>query len=676
MIANKDGGASPEPSEWSSSRHSTRHATLPHDALQSALERTSDWLLSRQCDEGYWVGELEGDTILESEYILLMAFLGREAEPVCHQVARFMLDHQLENGGWAIYPGGPTDVSASVKAYFALKLVGIAADDPAMARARQAILGAGGAHQCNSFTRFYLALLGQIGYDDCPCVPPELVLIPARFNFSLSAMSAWTRTIVVPLSIMSYFKPVRVLPEGRGIAELFRDDLDWPSRRTARWFSWTNFFLAVDGVFKWLDRRVPDAWRQPAVRAAHRWMLEHCENTDGLGAIFPPMVYSIIALRCLNYDLESPAVEWAVKQLDDLHIAENDRIRVQPCLSPVWDTAIAMISLADAKVPSDHPAWSRAVQWLLEKEVRHPGDWRIRRPGIEPTGWHFQFHNAFYPDLDDSAMVLLALERSPLADQPEVRAASQRGVDWLLSMQNRDGGWAAYDVDIDNQVLTRLPFADHNAMLDPSCADITARVIELLGTLGYRADHPSITRALDYLFRTQEPEGCWYGRWGVNYIYGTWQVLQGLSALEFPMDHPAIRHAVDWLESTQQPSGAWGETCRSYDEPALKGTGEATPSQTAWGTLGLIAAGRALGPAVRRGIDYLVSAQLPDGSWNESSFTGTGFPRVFYLRYHLYRVYFPLMAMARYQSALDLQIGRSHPALACRIPAQPLSLDL
>ncbi len=675
MIANRDGGVSPNPSEWSSSRHSTRHASFPRDALQSALERTSDWLVSRQHDQGYWVGELEGDTILESEYILLMAFLGREGEPVCQQVARFMLDQQLEDGGWAIYPGGPTDVSASVKAYFALKLVGIAADDPAMERTRQAILAAGGAHQCNSFTRFYLALLGQIGYDECPCVPPELVLIPSHFSFSLSAMSAWTRTIVVPLSIMSYFKPVRVVPEDRGIAELFRSDLGWPSRRTARWFSWTNFFLAVDGVLKWLDRRIPAAWRKRAVKEAHRWMLEHCENTDGLGAIFPPMIYSIIALRCLDYDLESPEVRWAVKQLDDLHIAENDRVRVQPCLSPVWDTAIAMISLADAKLPSDHPAWTRAVGWLLEKEVRNPGDWRIRRPGVEPTGWHFQFHNAFYPDLDDSAMVLLALKRSPLADRPAVRAASQRGVDWLLSMQNRDGGWAAYDVDIDNQVLTRLPFADHNAMLDPSCADITARVIELLGTLGYRADHPSIARALDYLLRTQEPEGCWYGRWGVNYIYGTWQVLQGLRALEFPMDHPAIERALGWLESTQQLSGAWGETCKSYDEPALKGTGEPTPSQTAWGTLGLIAAGRALSPAVRRGIDYLVRAQLPDGSWNESFFTGTGFPRVFYLRYHLYRVYFPLMAMARYRSALEIELGRTSPALACRIPAQPLSLE-
>ena len=559
MIANKDGGVLPRTSDWSTSRRSSRAAILPRrcpDDVPWNEPATGFW--RGRTDEGYWVGELEGDTILESEYILLMAFLGRESDPVCLRCARYIQDHQKSDGGWAIYPGGPTEISASVKAYFALKLVGISPDDPAMVRARQAILDAGGAHQCNSFTRFYLALLGQIGYDECPCVPPELVLIPSRLGFSLSAMSAWTRTIVVPLSIMAYFKPVRSLPAELGIAELFRGDRGQPSRRTARWLSWTNFFLGVDRVLKGLDRWVPAAWRQPGIRAAHRWMLEHCENTDGLGAIFPPMVYSIIALRCLDYDLDSPTVQWAMNQLDDLHIAEDDRVRVQPCLSPVWDTAIASIALADAQVPADHPAWARAVEWLLAKELRDPGDWQIRRAGVEPTGWHFQFRNAFYPDLDDSAMVVLALNRSPLASDPAVAAATRRGVNWLLSMQNRDGGWAAYDVDIDNQVLTQLPFADHNAMLDPSCADITARVLELLGTLGYRADHPSVARALDYLWSTQEPEGCWYGRWGVNYIYGTWQVLQGLKALDFPMDHPALVRAVEWLESGAAALGSVG----------------------------------------------------------------------------------------------------------------------
>jgi squalene-hopene/tetraprenyl-beta-curcumene cyclase len=674
MIANTDGGVSPQPANRLTSRRS--RGSVPHqDTLESAVVRTTGWLLSRQAEEGYWVAELEGDTILESEYILLMTFLGRESDPVCIRCARYIADHQLPDGGWAIYPGGPTDVSASVKAYFALKLAGHLPDEPAMEQARRAILDAGGAHECNSFTRFYLALLGQIPYDDCPCVPPELILVPARWGFSLSAMSAWTRTIVVPLSIMSYYQPVREPGRDRGIAELFRKERGRRPRRTARWFSWTNFFLGLDRILKWLDRRAPASWRQPAIKAAHRWMMEHCEDTDGLGAIFPPMVYSIIALRCLGYPTESPAVRWALQQLEDLQIAEDERVRVQPCLSPVWDTSIATIALADAALPAGHPAWAAAVHWLLAREVRVPGDWAIRGPGVVPTGWHFQFRNRFYPDLDDSAMVILALQRSPLADDPSVEAATQRGVDWLLAMQNRDGGWAAYDVDIDNQVLTQLPFADHNAMLDPSCADITARVLELLGTLGYRADHPAIRRALAYLWSTQEPEGCWYGRWGVNYIYGTWQVLQGLGALGLSMEHPRILRAIEWLEATQQPSGAWGESCSSYEDPALKGIGDPTPSQTAWATLGLIATGRARGAAVRRGIDYLLRSQLSDGSWDESQFTGTGFPRVFYLRYHYYRVYFPLMALARYQAAIERDLARTTPALAWRIPAQPLSLD-
>jgi squalene-hopene/tetraprenyl-beta-curcumene cyclase len=632
-------------------------------------------LLARQTDEGFWVGELEGDTILESEFVLLMAFLGLESDPICARCARYIRDKQTPDGGWAIYPGGPADISASVKAYFALKLVGHSPDEPFMARARQVILDAGGAHYCNSFTRFYLALLGQIGYDECPCVPPELVLIPSRLEFSLSAMSAWTRTIVVPLSIMAYFKPVRSLPAEVGIAELFDSSRGEPSRRTPQWLSWTNFFLVVDQVLKQFDRWTPALLRRPALRAAHRWMLEHCENTDGLGAIFPPMVYSIIALRCLGYELDSPAVKWARQQLDGLVLGDDDRTRVQPCLSPVWDTAIVSIALADAGVPADHPTWSRAIEWLVAKEVRNPGDWVTRRRGVEPTGWHFQFHNAFYPDLDDSAMVILALNRSPLRAEPSVQAATRRGVNWLLSMQNRDGGWAAYDVDIDNQVLTRLPFADHNAMLDPSCADITARVVELLGTLGFRRGHPSVDRAVEYIMNTQEPEGCWYGRWGVNYIYGTWQVLQGLKTIDYPMNAPEIERAVQWLESTQQPSGAWGESCRTYDEPALMGQGEPTASQTAWATLGLIAAGRALTPAVKSGIDYLIQTQLADGSWDEPQFTGTGFPSVFYLRYHLYCIYFPLMALARYQAAVESRQGQSRPALASRIPAQPRSLD-
>ncbi len=498
-------------------------------ALDRALTGAQRWLLDQQYDEGYWVGELEGDSILESEYLLLMAFLGREREPICTKIGRSLVEQQQADGGWAAYPNGPFELSASVKAYFALKLIGVPREDPVMARARAAILAAGGAQGCNSFTRFYLALLGQMSYDETPCVPPELVLLPPRLGFSLYDMSSWTRTIVVPLSIISATKPVRHVPAELGIAELFRADLPRvPSRHTKTLATWTNFFLAVNRVLKCADRLLPRFCRRPALRSAHRWMLEHCEDSDGLGAIFPPMIYTVVALKALGYAPDSAEMQWALRQLDDLLIEEDSSVRH------------AAVRLADLGHGDRHDRAGRlglaeippgldAVGALAARQgSAGAGDWTLRRPGLEPGGWHFQYRNDFYPDIDDTAMVLLALHRTALADDPEVREATRRAVAWLLAMQNQDGGWAAFDADIDNEVLTKVPFADHNAMLDPSCADITARVLEMLGGLGYRADHPAIARGLDYLWRTQEPEGCWYGRWGVNYIYGTWQVLLGL----------------------------------------------------------------------------------------------------------------------------------------------------
>ena len=591
MVAQKDGGPASTPSDPVIHRLWSRTNPLSPEMLKVAQDRTRDWLLADQSPDGYWEGQLEGDVILEAESIMLMAFLGREDDPTCRKFAKSIQAQQLPDGGWPIYPGGPTDVSASVEAYLALKIMGASPDAAPMVRARKAILELGGVHACNSFTRFNLAFLGQVSYDECPCVPPELILIPPRWRFSLYAMSAWTRTIVVPLSIMSHFKPAKQLPPGRGIEELYCQDGKVPSRRTKSLFSWTNFFLGVDHVLKLADRWVPPSWRRKSVNAAHRWMLDHLENSDGLGAIFPPMVYTVIALKSLGYEENSQTFAWAMDQLADLIIEDKDGIRVQPCLSPVWDTAIAAISLADTALPKDTPEIRKTINWLIEQEIRTPGDWHVNRPGIEPSGWAFEFRNAFYPDIDDTAMVLLAIHRNSRPDDPAVKATTDRGVNWLLAMQNRDGGWAAFDADIDNQVLTKVPFADHNAMLDPSCADITARILELLGTLEYRAGHPSVDRALEFLWKTQEPEGCWYGRWGVNYIYGTWQVLQGLKALDFPMDSPALVKAADWLESVQQASRGWGESCLSYDDPSQMGIGEPTASQTAWAVLGLVAAG-------------------------------------------------------------------------------------
>jgi squalene-hopene/tetraprenyl-beta-curcumene cyclase len=675
MIAKTDGGDVRPRIGVPTELPSSRDRFADPGALDRALGTTQRWILGEQHPEGYWVGELEGDTILESEYILLLAFLGRESETVCVRMGKFLDDHQRPGGGWAIYPGGPFDLSASVKAYFALKLIGMSSRHATMVRARELILEAGGARACNSFTRFYLALLGQIGYDECPSVPPELVLLPPRLGFSLYAMSSWTRTIVVPLSIMSAVKPVRRLAPELGIPELFCDEGATTRARPAP-LSWKAAFLAIDCMMKWAERMLPEACRRPGLRAAHRWMLDHLEGSDGLGAIFPPMIYTVVALHCLGYEHDSPLMRWALRQLEDLLIDDEGSTHIQPCVSPVWDTAIATIALADAGLPDFHPALLRAVRWLLEKEVRTPGDWQVRRPGVEPAGWYFEFRNELYPDLDDTSMVLLALRRTALADDPSVQAATQRGVDWLLAMQNRDGGWAAFDVDIDNQVLCEVPFADHNAMLDPSCADITARAVEVLGGLGHRQDHPAIARALEYLWRTQEPEGCWYGRWGVNYIYGTWQVLLGLRAIEFPMNEPHARRAANWLEAVQQPCGGWGETCLSYDDPSWMGRGTPTASQTAWAVLGLIAAGRARGDSVRRGIDFLLDNQRADGTWDEDEFTGTGFPRVFYLKYHMYRIYFPLMALARYRAAAGRTAHANPGRQAVRVPALPLMRDV
>ena len=460
----------------------------PARLAEQALAAVREHLVSSQDPDGFWVGELEGDSILESEYILLMAYLGRHRDPVCRKMVRVLLAEQNEEGGWSTYPGGPSQVSATVKSYFVLKLLGRPVEDPVMVRARAVVHTLGGAQACNSFTRFYLALLGQIPYKAVPYVPPELLFVPPKARFSLASMSSWTRTIIVPLMIIARFKPVRHLRDDEGIAELYLGDDRMPPKGKYPAVSWENFFIQADRAMNWLDQRVPAKWREPAVKKAHRWILDHCENSDGLGAISPPMIYSIVAFGCLGYSDDSAIVTWAHRQLQGLVIEEETLAWVQPSLSPVWDTAIATIALANSGVAADHPALLKSARWLIEKEVRVAGDWAARGIKADPTGWHFQYHNERYPDIDDSAMVLLALQATALRDDPDVVAATRRGVDWLLALQNTDGSWAAYDKDINNQVLTKVPFADHNAMLDPGCADITARVIELLGDARPRPD--------------------------------------------------------------------------------------------------------------------------------------------------------------------------------------------
>jgi squalene-hopene/tetraprenyl-beta-curcumene cyclase len=624
--------------------------------LEQAVDRARDCLLKKQKTDGHFVGELQGDTILESEWILLMAFLGREDEEPCRKAAAYILTQQMPEGGWTNYPGGPVEPSVSVKAYFALKLTGHHSNADYMRRAREVIRASGGAAACNSFTKFYLALLGQFPYDNCPSVPPEMLLLPRWFYFNLYAMSSWTRTIVVPLSIFSASRPVRQLPSEKGISELFLcppESPQWPAPPARRFLSWGNFFLGMDWLYKRCERLgLLRPLRSRALRKAERWMRSHFEGSDGLGAIFPPMIYTVVSLRCLGVPDDAPEMRWALRQLEDLMIEEGDTLRLQPCFSPVWDTALSLNALAASGLSAEHPGVARAVRWLVGREVRQQGDWSLTNPDLEPGGWFFEYRNPLYPDTDDTAMVLMALARTGSANTPLARPAVERGLRWLLAMQNRDSGWAAFDRDINREVLTKVPFADHNAMLDPSCPDITARVLEALGLLGYGPKNPQVDRALRFIRAAQEPAGCWVGRWGVNYIYGTWQVLAGLHAIGLDMGDPMIRRAVAWLEKVQQPDGGWGESCRSYDDPAWAGKGSPTASQTAWALLALIAAGEAESHAARAGVEFLLGSQRADGNWDEELFTGTGFPKVFYLKYHLYSLYFPLMALARYATAV------------------------
>ncbi|MDB5174280.1 MAG: squalene-hopene cyclase [Phycisphaerales bacterium] len=620
-------------------------------SLDRALGRARDALIAKQNEKGYWVGELQGDSILESEYLLLMFILGLEADPALPKIANYLRRLQNADGGWSLFPGGPADISGTVKAYFALKLMGDDPSDPHMVLARKLILSLGGAEKCNTFSKFYFACLGQISFDSCPAIPPEVVFLPKWFYFNLYHVSAWTRTMILPLGIVTCLRGVRRLAPEQGIAELYidraaADRLAEPVKGFPR--NWGEVFLKIDDVLK-LYNQAPIAWlREKALKAAEQWMLERLEGCDGLGAIFPPMVYILIVFRLLGYADTHPVVQKAHKDLRDLFLdgPGADEIRIQPCHSPVWDTGIALHALAETGLSPETDSARRATQWLLEKECKIASDWRKNCPDAEVGGWYFEFNNPHYPDVDDTAMVAVALKR---AGGEVARPAVQRGLQWLLCMQNEDGGWAAFDRTKDRPLLEKIPFADHNAMQDPSCPDITGRVLECLGHNGFTADHPAVKHAIAYIHSQQDIDGGWWGRWGVNFVYGTWQVLTGLKAVKADMTQGWVRRAADWLRGVQKEDGSFGETAQSYEDLSLKGKGESTPSQTAWGAMGLMAVAGGDDPAVGKAIQWLIDNQAADGAWDEHFYTGTGFPKVFYLKYHLYRHYFPLTALARYK---------------------------
>lgn len=635
-------------------REARIEAPVPVDPLEVSLSEECGRLLSLQ-EEGYWVFPLEADVTIPAEYVLLQRFLGRPlSREVRERIAPYLRARQLPDGGWPLYEEGFANLSASVKAYFALKVMGDSPDAPHMVRARLLILTLGGAARVNVFTRITLALFGQLPWRTAPAMPVEIVLLPSWFFFHLRKVSYWSRTVMVPLLLLYAHRPVCRLRPEEGIPELFVEPPDrlFHLDRFRAGGGRRNLFILLDRLLKRVEPLFPSAGRAKAVRRAEEWMRERMRGEGGLGAIFPAMANAVMALKVLGYPEDHPDYTGGVKAVDELLFAGGEEKVFQPCHSPIWDCALTLCALLEAELPPGDPAVAAGVEWLMGQQVSVRGDWAEKAPGLESAGWAFQFENALYPDVDDTPMVLMALLRAGALDDPRYRNDIARAVRWVLGMQSSDGGWGAFDIDNSSLYLNDIPFADHGALLDPSTADLTGRCLELLSLLGFGRDFPPVARALEFLRREQEESGAWFGRWGVNYIYGTWSVLMGLRQAGEDMESPWVRRAVAWLKGCQNGDGGWGETCYSYDDPSLAGQGRSTPSQSAWALLGLMAAAEVHSPEVARGVSYLQRTRNPDGGWDEALFTGTGFPRVFYLRYHGYSQYFPVWALGAYRRLL------------------------
>ena len=628
---------------------------VDEEELQSAAQLAQDNLLRLQHPDGWWAGELIVDSTLCSDYVLYLHWRGKVDPGLQEKCVRHIRKRQLPDGGWNIYHGGPSEINASVKAYFALKLAGHNPQAPWMSEARATILRLGGIPRCNTYSKLYFALMGVFPWKYLPTIPAEMVLFPDWAYFNIYQMSSWSRAMLIPLSIINHFKPTHVPPEDKQLHELYpcgTEGMDFTLPPSGRFFTWRNFFLRCDMALKWLERTGFRPLRARALKFAEAWMVERIgEGSDGLGAIFPAMLNALIALEVLGYDEEHPVFQKAKNDFEGLFVHDPEDFRIAPCFSPVWDTAVNIIALAESGLEPDHPALVRAAEWLYSKEVRLRGDWIKQNPHPEASGWAFEFNNVYYPDTDDTAMVLMALRLVKTEDAAAAATVFRRALGWQMSFQCRDGGWAAFDKDVMKGWLEDVPFADHNAMLDPSCSDLTGRTLELIGYLGRPPEwERPIDRALGHLKRTQCDDGSWYGRWGVNYIYGTWQVLRGLKAINHDMNENWVRRGRDWLASCQNEDGGWGENCNTYDDPMLKGKGKSTASQTAWAVMGLCACGNLDNVSIQRGLQYLIDTQNRDGSWTEDEITGTGFPKVFYLKYDMYRNNWPLVAMATYMN--------------------------
>lgn len=642
------------------------------DHVVDGVRRAKDWLLGQQHEDGYWCGELEADVMLEADYIFMHTLLGTGDPGKMQRALNEILRHQNEDGGWSLYPGGPSNINYGVKSYLALKLMGWSKDHPVLAKAREWILANGGVVECNTFTKMYLCAMGQYDYDAVPAVPPEIVLFPNWCYFNIYEISAWSRAILVPLSIIYAKKPFKKLTPEQGIDELFVGGrhnanlhLRWDTKRP---ISWRNFFLFTDRMVHWFERVHIRPLRKIAIHRAEQWILEHFEKSDGLGAIYPAMLNAIVALRVLGYSESDPQLIRARDEFEKLGLDfpegepnyPTPTFRMQPCFSPVWDTAQVLSTLGDSDLSRRDPRLLKAADWLLSKEIRYKGDWSHKVKNVDASCWCFFFNNDHQPDVDDTGEVLLALKS---VDNPRERyqhEVTQRAVEWVFAMQCKSGGWASFDKDNTKKIFESIPFADHNAMIDPPTSDITGRVLEMLAQYGYTRRDPRVERAVRFVLKEQEADGSWFGRWGVNYLYGTFLALRGLRAMDFDSNEPAVQQAAEWIRMVQNTDGGWGETCGTYDNADLRGTGPSTPSQTAWALLGLLAAGDTRSDSVAKGIRWLIERQHEDGSWDElvpgrngeSYYTGTGFPRVFYLGYHLYKQYFPLLALTTYQRAM------------------------
>ena len=623
------------------------------EPLEKAIAANQAHLLSQQDDSGYWQAELESNITMAAEVVLLHRIWGTDKERPLDNVVPYILGKQVESGGWELFYGDGGDLSTSVEAYMALKILGMPATDPAMQKAREFILGKGGVSKCRIFTKFHLALIGCYSWRGIPSIPPWVMLLPN--SFPIYEMSSWARGSTVPLLIVFDKKPVFAIDTPISLDELYTEGYAAVSSLPSN-NNWSDVFLHLDNLFKFAEDWNLVPFRQEGLAAAEKWVLERQEATGDWGGIIPAMLNSMLALKALDYDVHDPIVQRGMQAIDNFGLEEDGVYRMQACVSPVWDTAWVMRALVESGCDRSHPAITKGAQWLLDKQIFDYGDWAIKNPQGQPGAWAFEFDNRFYPDLDDTAVVVMTLNQMRFdSDQQEAikLAAMQRASNWCATMQCKAGGWAAFDIDNDQDWLNQVPYGDLKAMIDPNTADVSSRVLEMVGETPVQMEGTRVRRGLDYLLKEQEEDGSWFGRWGVNYIYGTSGALSALALVEPEQHRGAIERGAQWLVGCQNTDGGWGETCFSYNDSRLKGKGDSTASQTAWSLIGLLAAGEGTGvfawEAIERGVGYLLSTQLEDGTWDEDYFTGTGFPGHFYLKYHLYQQYFPLLALGRYQ---------------------------